>query len=150
MKKKAVKEKKKNGRPSIFTQELAVQICKELALGKSLRTVCKGKGMPDLATVFRWIHDKDGFREQYARAKEESADALAEEIIDISDEAHRIVEKGHQKKAGAYAQVERLRIDTRKWVMAKMKPKKYGDKMDLTSDGEKLEPIQGVVVQIQK
>lgn len=135
---------KKVGRPTIFTQELADKMCAQLAEGISLRTVCLAKDMPDKSTVFMWFRTNKKFLDQYARAKEESADALAEEILDISDESLAVIKTGVANKSSAYAQVQRLRVDTRKWIMSKMKPKKYGDKMDLTSDGKVLPtPIYG-------
>ena len=135
---------KKIGRPTIYTLKLAAELCFHLSTGLSLRTVCKMNGMPDGTTVFRWLQDDEEFRKQYARAKQEAADALAEEIIDISDEADSVIRKGAEKKSSAYAANQRLRVDTRKWIMAKMKPKKYGEKLDLTSDGKALPvPIYG-------
>ncbi|MDE2103075.1 MAG: hypothetical protein KGL39_37870 [Patescibacteria group bacterium] len=137
MKKSA--EKKPMGRPTKYTQELADRICSELAQGKSLRTVCKGKDMPSTVTVFSWFRTHPDFLSQYARAKEESADAMAEEILDISDDGVATVKGSAEKKSGAVAQMVRLQVDTRKWIMSKMKPKKYGDKVDVTSGGERIQ-----------
>ncbi len=123
-------------RPSDYTQELADRICVLLSEGKSLRTVCKAEDMPDASTIFRWIRSNEEFCKQYTRAKQESSDAWAEELHDIVDEV--AVDKEAINKA-------RLQVDTRKWLMAKMKPKKYGEKLDLTTDGEKLPtPIMAV------
>lgn len=119
----------KQGRPSIYTQELADKICDLLSDGISLRKVCFREDMPDKSTVFSWLRTHKEFADQYARAKQEGTDAWAEELHDISDDVES--DKDAINKA-------RLQIDTRKWLMAKMKPKKYGDKLDLTSDGEKL------------
>lgn len=137
---------KKNGRPSIFTQELADKICAQLASGESLRTVCKPDEMPSLQTIFNWFRTQKGFVEQYARAKEESADALADEILDIADDGSNDWMEIHK---GGYdativdqeaVQRSKLRVETRKWIASKLKPKKYGDKVDVTSAGE---PIKG-------
>lgn len=76
---------KKNGRPSKYTKELADAICERLAMGESMRTVCIGETMPAMSTIFKWLRENDKFSEQYARAKQESADAMAEEILDIAD-----------------------------------------------------------------
>lgn len=130
----------KKGRPSKFTQKLADEICEQLSQGISLRTVCLADKMPDAATVFRWLRTRDEFCKQYARAKEESTDAMAEDIIDISDDSTGdYVEDGEKmtrKLNNENVQRSRLRVDTRKWIMSKMKPKKYGDKVDVTSGGE--------------
>jgi hypothetical protein len=140
------------GRPSLYTQELADKICAELALGKSMRTVCRPDEMPDMSTVFRWLRTNNEFCKQYARAKEESTDAMAEEVLDIADDSsndwmlvHKGKESFHMEDKEAVNR-SKLRVDTRKWLMSKMKPKKYGDKLDLTSDGKVLPtPIYGGV-----
>src|SRR5260221_2586340 len=134
----------KGGRPSMYTQELANKICAQLAEGISLRTVCLGEDMPTKTTVFNWLGTNKSFVDQYARAKEESADAMAEEILDLSDGAIDVIKNGAEKKSGALAQSVRLQVDTRKWIMSKMKPKKYGDKIDMTTNGKDLPtPILG-------
>lgn len=135
--------KKKIGRPTDYTKKLGDEICSLLAEGKSMRTVAEMKGMPDKATIFRWIRTDKDFRHQYARAKEEASELFIEEMIDIADGAEKIVRSGAEKKSSAYAQTQRLRIDTRKWIASKLKPKKYGDKLDLTS---KNKAIKGNVV----
>lgn len=138
------KEKNKGGRPTKYTQHLADAICHELAAGKSLRTVCTNPKMPAMSSVFLWLRTYKEFSEQYARAKQESADAMAEEILDLSDDAIALIKGSAEKKSGALAQAVRLQVDTRKWIMSKMKPKKYGDKLDVTSDGKPLPiPILG-------
>lgn len=129
-------QKQQVGRPSTYTQDLADKICSQLSEGISLRTVCLSEDMPDKATVFRWLRTNKDFCDQYARAKEESADALFEETQDIADESLKGAENADPKAAGAIVQAYRLRVDTRKWMMSKQKPKKYGDKVDVTSDGK--------------
>lgn len=124
-------------RESIFSNELADRICAELSDGKSLRTVCKQEGMPSKSTVFRWLRENKQFAEAYSRAKEEASDAWVEEILDIADdgtndwmEVHDKEGKSAWKVNGEHIQRSRVRIDTRKWVASKMKPKKYGDKLE--------------------
>lgn len=131
---------KKVGRPTKYTPEIADKICAELALGNSLRTVCTADDMPAMSSVFLWLREHKTFSEQYARAKEESADALFEETQDIADDSLDLALSAadNPKLAGSLVQAQRLRVDTRKWMMSKMKPKKYGDKLDLTSDGKAL------------
>lgn len=136
--------RKGEGRPSKYSKELADRICEKLSEGISLRTVCLDEEMPSAATVFTWLRTKQEFLEQYTRAKEASSDAMAEEILDLSDGAIAVIKSGAEKKSSALAQAVRLQVDTRKWIMSKMKPKKYGDKLDLTSAGEALpQPIYG-------
>jgi hypothetical protein len=132
------KEKHKGGRPSDYSQGLADTICEMLADGKSLRSVCALDGMPTARTVFNWFRTYPEFLQQYTRAKQESADAMAEDILEISDGAIAVIKAGAEKKSGAIAQAVRLQVDTRRWLMSKMKPKKYGDTLDVTSGGEQI------------
>lgn len=133
------------GRPSEYTQEIADKICEELAIGNSLRTVCKAEDMPAIRTIFNWFRAYPEFLLQYEKAKQESTDAMAEELLDIADDGtNDYVERErpdgsvHEVLDTEHIQRSRLRVDTRKWLMAKMKPKKYGEKMDVTSDGKAL------------
>ena len=81
-----------------------------------------------MMTVFRWFRAHEDFRLQYANAKEASAEAMSEDILDLADGSLDVVRKGNEKKANALAQSVKLQVDTRKWIMSKMKPKKYGEK----------------------
>lgn len=147
------KPKKKIGRPSEYTQDVADKICEQLATGDSLRTVCRGDDMPSLQTVFNWFRTQKGFVEQYARATQERTEAMAEEILDIADDGTNdfmTITKGDRDYEVENKEVtnrSRLRVDTRKWLMSKMKPKKYGDSLDLTTKGE---PIKGNTIVLKK
>lgn len=122
------------GRPSTFTQDLADRICAELCIGRSLRSISREGWAPSTQTVFRWLREHDGFRDQYARAKDEAADAMAEEITDIADTPPAYGPDG--KIDNGDVQNRRLQIDARKWVAAKLKPKKYGDKVEVGGTGK--------------
>jgi hypothetical protein len=107
--------------------------------------------MPDMSTVFLWIQRHTEFSHQYARAKEEAADALAEEILDIADDgANDWIETNDPdnpgyKANGEHIQRSRLRVDTRKWYASKLKPKKYGEKIDVDHSGSlSLQVVTGV------
>lgn len=116
---------KKTGRPSDYLPEVAADICAKLAEGESLRKVCERPGMPSKTSVFRWLAEHQEFRDQYAKATDTRADAIFEEMFDIADEV--------TEEAAAVAKA-RLRIDTRKWALARMNPKKYGDKVSQDID----------------
>lgn len=157
----------KMGRPTDYSAELAAELCSYLASGISLNSTCRKKGMPSKNTVFRWLSLsneelwRDDFRDQYARAKQESADMMAEEILDISNTPSKgkvtTTRTTTDKDGNSVTVVEvreddrlghrRLQVDTRKFLMAKMKPKIYGDKMDLTTDGEKIEIGRGMSIE---
>ena len=133
------------GRPSKYTQELADQLCERLSQGKSLRTVCKAEDMPSAVTIFSWLRKDPEFLKQYERSKAEAADSLADEILDIADNSvndymAQLVADGDEEAIAAVKlhpeniQRSRLRVDARKWIASKLKPKKYGDKMNIGGD----------------
>lgn len=134
----AVKQKHPGGRPTDYNKEIASAICAELAEGRSLRTVCKSDNMPAMSTVFLWLRDHKEFSEQYAQAKEESAEAQHEELADLGDQAIQLAQSLPGQQASAAVQAVRLKADNLKWSMSKMKPKKYGDKLDVDAkvDGQ--------------
>lgn len=130
------------GRPSSYTQKIADEICGQLAEGRSLRTICKADDMPSCVTVYAWMRAHPEFLKQYTRAKEDSADALAEEMLDIADDGtndwyeQQISEGVVLKKPDTeHINRSRLRVDTRKWIASKLKPKKYGEKLDIAHSG---------------
>lgn len=136
---------KKTGRPSDYSSKTANEICARIAEGESLRSVCRDEGMPDKRTVLRWLDAHAEFRPQYARAMEARADYWADEIVTISDDSSQDVlvdpESGNERINSEFVARARLRVDTRKWLMARMAPKKYGDKITTEHTGEiKLSP----------
>lgn len=151
---------KKLGRPSDYTEKLALVICTQLADGNSLVSICREPEMPHRATVFRWLQDREDFRDMYVRAREAQADKLAEETIEIADEEVTMVRRskhtyGAKPKddadendievvfdSAAVAR-NRLRVDARKWMAAKLAPKKYGEKVQL-GGAEDLPPMRTV------
>lgn len=118
------------GRPSSFTQETADAICERMAEGESLRSICSDEAMPARTTVRRWLDENEDFRSRYARARDERTDHFADEILEISDE-------GDDEDV----QSRRLQVDTRKWLMARMAPKKYGDKVAVEASGPDGAPL---------
>jgi hypothetical protein len=125
---------RKNGRPSGFTPELADKLCEQIASGKSNREACKTLSITNSA-MYSWLQKNREFQEQYAHAREMQADLLFGEIIAIADELEiEATYRGGTVKldvsAAAVARA-RLRIDARKWMAAKLAPKKYGDKLQV-------------------
>jgi hypothetical protein len=139
---------KKIGRPTIFTKQMALYICTRIAEGESLREIVKTEGVPDRTTVYDWLLRNEEFAHQYTRAREEQADTLADEIIAIADEQPEIIAVVDKKTGaliehkldGAFLQWQKNRIDARKWTAMKLKPKKYGDKLQVA--GSKDEPLE--------
>lgn len=104
--------------------------------------ICKEEDMPNVATVYRWLSRFPEFSDMYTKAKEDAADTLAEEIHEIADSMpmETTDKDGNTKFDSAYIQWMRLRVDARKWVAAKLKPRKYGDRVELA--GDKNNPLQ--------
>ena len=117
-------------------------ICNRLAEGESLVDICKSDGMPRQSTVFRWLASDAEFREKYARAREVQADTIFDEILSIADDARNDwMEKNGEESVGwamngEHVQRSRLRIDARKWMAGKLRPKVYGDKQEVEHVGE--------------
>jgi hypothetical protein len=84
----------------------------------------------------------------YARAKDNQADLLAEEILEIADDGSNdfmTIVKGDESYTVENKELvnrSRLRIDARKWYAAKLRPNKYGDKLDVTTDGKTINQVQ--------
>jgi hypothetical protein len=131
----------KLGRPSDYLPEVADDICGLLAEGESLRRICQRPGMPNKSTVFRWLHEHQDFCDQYAHAREVQAETLIEETLEIADDC--IADQAEVAKA-------KLRVDTRKWFITKVAPKKYGElvkqEIDHTSSDGSMSPAKIILV----
>ena len=124
----------KRGRPSHYSAEIADTICNRLAGGESLRAICADAGMPDRATVSRWLAHYEEFRGLYGFAREWQAECLVDKILEIARDSSRdyvkkigvdgkvtwVVDREHIARCG-------LRISALKWAAARMAPRKYGN-----------------------
>lgn len=110
--------KRKTGRPSSYTEAIGVAFCARISAGESLNGICSGPGMPNSKTVLNWLSAYPSFAAEYARARERQADLFASQIIEIADTEED-------------ANRARVMIDARKWYASKLKPKVYGDKLDV-------------------
>lgn len=151
------------GRPTKYTPEIGLTICQRIAGGESLNRICKDDDMPRRETVIQWAlghvkRDEKGeiknkeildFSNNYARARIVQATVYADGILDIADDRSKDWVTGDDGKVVPdYDHIARarLRVDTRKWYLAKMLPKIFGDRLDLTSDGEKIVPATIILV----
>ena len=122
------------GVPTDYNHEIAAKICGELAEGKSLVSICKPEDMPCVRVVYDWLIKHPDFMQLYNRAREDQADTLADEIIDIADDSARDVwidKDGLEVVNHEVINRSRLRVDARKWVAAKLKPMKYGERLNV-------------------
>ncbi|MBX4954309.1 terminase small subunit protein [Rhizobium lentis] len=127
------------GRPTKFTQALASIICERIADGESLRSICRDETMPGKSTVLAWLADDDkaDFRTKYAQAREIQADGFVDEMVEIADDGsndwmeRNFGEETRWVENGEALRRSQLRIATRQWIAEKLKPKKYGSKVEL-------------------
>ena len=113
-------------------------ICEKIADGMSLRDICLEDGAPHRSTVFRWLSQHPDFNDQYGRAREAQAELLADELMAISDDGQNdtyLDEDGKQRTDHDVIARSKLRVDTRKWIASKLKPKVYGDRQQLDISG---------------
>lgn len=144
----------------MFSREVFDAICEKLAEGRSLRSICREDDMPSIGTFLRWVDERPELADHYARARALCIDALAEDILDIADTpqmGQKSVSKatGLEITEGDMIEHRRLQVDARKWLLAKMAPKKYGDKVEQTIQGPggsavQIEKIERVVVDPKK
>jgi hypothetical protein len=112
---------------------MAAIICERMAEGLSLLKICQMDGMPAMSSVFLWQVKHPEFSELYARAQLDRAQAFGEQILAVSD--------AKSSDMGA-VQRDRLKVDTRKWLMSRMDPKRWGDRLTHTNaDGGNLEML---------
>ena len=139
-------ESPKTGRPSAYSTEVASAILARLCAGESLRAICRDDDMPARSTVHLWIvEDREGFSDHYARAMQARAILWADEILDIADDGSNdtyVDDRGREKTDFDNVQRSRLRVDTRKWMLSKMLPKLYGDRVAHELTGPDGGPIQ--------
>lgn len=151
----------KRGRKTKYTKAIADKIIVRMYEGESLRSICRDLGYHE-ATVRSWANSEagkhDDFGKRYDRAQELRMDAIADEILEISDDGQndwmeKIDKDGNHdgwKVNGEHIQRSRLRVDTRKFLLAKLAAAKYGDKLEVhtkksvadASDAELLDALK--------
>ena len=135
---------------STYTPEIADEICARIAVGETLRQICREPGKPHWTTVYDWIKEREDFALRFAHARDLGADAIAEDIIDIIDDGRNDwMEKldrddkpiGYQLN-GEHVQRSKLRAEMRLKLLAKWNPKKYGEKTSMELTGANGGPVQ--------
>lgn len=131
--------KRKRGRPSIYSRELAETICRRLARGETMRSICDDEGMPDITTVFKWEAESPEFIHLSSRAREHGTHMMADECISIAD------------NPTLDPNDKRIRIDTRLRLIGKWNAKKYGDKIAMEHDVQhKFIPLDELADKVRK
>lgn len=134
---------------------IAQRICELIEeTPKGIEQICSGiPGLVNHRTFYKWLERSQALRHRYARAKERQAAFLVFEAMQIADTPRsgkktKTDEKGIEVTEGDMIEHRRLQVDTRKWLAGKLDPKKWGDKIDVTSGNAPLKPtvIERVVV----
>jgi predicted secreted protein len=132
------KEIAKTGRPSKYTEAIALSICEQLSEGIPLREICRQEGMPAWRTVYDWMWRNEQLSTAIARARDIGYDKMAEECLYIADNLHmgkkKVFTSGADDDEDSVTVTEedmlghrKLQIETRLKLLAKFNPKRYGD-----------------------
>ena len=126
-------------------------VCYQIAQGRSLRSICDSDdNLPNADGFLKWLEGAPALRTQYARAREAGYLLLADEIVDIADENYTTDEHGVRERLTNEAIARnRLRVETRKWMLAKMLPKVYSDRVTQEITGKGGGPIQLAAVDLR-
>ena len=130
--------------PDTIAQHKA-QIIARMCEGESLRAICRTAGFPTASAVIHWIGEDEGFAAQYARAREAQADALFDDLAEVAEAALTA-------ESAVEVAARRLIVDTTKWRLSKIVPKKYGDKLELAGDPKNplsITSIQRVIIDVK-
>lgn len=127
-------------------EDLAKKVLEGMHGGLSCFKACQAAGVPH-STFIGWVNVDPELADRYTRAREDLIERMAQEVLELSD-----VDVGLQpdgKKDWAAVQKHKLQVDTRKWLLSKLAPKKFGDKLELTGDPDRplaIQKIERVVV----
>ena len=129
--------RRSKGRP-LSKETIKKEVINRISNGESLLNICRDDKMPCRDTIFEWLSRDKEFSDKYDRAREIRADRIFDEILEIADDSSDDYVKGDDGEVVLNREaIERakLKIDARKWILAKMVPKKYSEKMELEHSG---------------
>lgn len=137
--------KKKIGRPSKYTDKLVTEICVRISSGESLLKITKDSHMPNISNVFEWLIKYPEFRDKYTCARDIQADVIFEKVREVCENTEegettetKLIEGFEvesKKSKGDMIAHRRLKVDTYKWMLGKMSPKKYGEHIEVAHSG---------------
>ena len=116
--------------PLKFSQKIADQVCALLIDGVSLVKICEREGMPSRSTLHKWLEQRPAFQLAYQQARQIWADTMFSRIWEIADGG-----------SAEDTQRDRLRVDSLKWMLARINPRRYSERLELTgAEGSPLNP----------
>jgi len=107
---------------------------------------CENAGVSHSAFI-QWTYVDEEMAKEYAHAREDLVERMANDIVEISDSDVEYMPDG--KKDWAAIQKHKLQVDTRKWLLSKIAPRKYGEKLTLAGDEDNplaFQKIERVVI----
>jgi hypothetical protein len=121
------------GRPSVYDERVATKILDRIAGGELLTHICRERGMPKLFTVTSWVsRNHEGFGDRYWEARASQAVVWSEQVLEILDDARK-------EDSMARAQIARSRSDARKWMLSRMIPSRFSDRLQVDHHGQRAE-----------
>lgn len=137
----------KMGRPTKYTPELATEICEKISsIGMSVKHLCEMYDhWPNECTIYEWRHVHKDFSKLYDEAKKRQVTALVDDILSISDDGrndYTTNARGEDICDAEWIARSRLRVDTRKWIAARLAPRIYGDDAAVRELNEEMEELK--------
>jgi len=142
------------GRKSTYTTQIAMEVCRRVAEGEWLEQIAGTQGAPGKSALYEWLLKHKEFADAYARAREIRADAMARELIEIADDgrndwmAREDPDNPGYTFNGEHVQRSKLRSDNRKWLMARLSPRQYGERVQVANDPDNPMPAPTTNVSI--
>lgn len=129
-----------------------LDIIQQIELGRSIKNILDGDDYPiTRSTFYNWLNDNPERIELYKRATEIRADNIFDDMLELADDGSKDYYydvNGNGQQSMVAVNRSRLQLDTRKWVLGRMNPKKYSEKLDITSGGDKLKVVPIIGMQI--
>ena len=141
------------GRPTSYNEKIANEICERISAGESLTKILKTENFPAIPTVYRWLDANEDFQKQYTRARERQADSFVDLLPDIADDATNDTFTDSRGNVQVDAEVvarSKLRIETRKWLAMKYRPRTYGETAGEPANGTPEEMANLIREQLRK
>ena len=132
-------------------KDMFLSIIEQIEGGKSVKSILDQDGYPSRSSFYNWLNENPERIELYKAATEIRADGVFDDMLEIADDRSKdtfLDAQGNRQQNMTAVNRSRLQLDTRKWVLGRMNPKKYSEKLDITSGGEKLKIVPIVGMQI--
>ncbi len=132
-----------------MTDDLFFLVCERIAQGEFLNAICAEEGMPSQSQMYRYLHKNEKARDTYYDARENQQEAWADEILAISYDTSQdfsVDDRGRRVSHNDVVQRARLKTDNLKWLMARMAPKRFGEKNQTEISGSGGAPVAMTII----